>query len=168
MRRILLMWLPLSVVVSCAKEPKQTGVASGVAAPLPATTAAPSSLPVASTARLSEASFVGKSLAACMDWEGTQAAIDALKAKHASDDASAPLAQSCDSLGQPALTTCKRTLGTGDDALTLYERYYDGAHSDKYMADCVKSGGVWSRNNSAEADETRNNQELDKLQGKKP
>ncbi len=162
-----MMWLFLSVV-SCAKDPKQTAAPSGVPAPLPPPTAAPSSVPVASIARLSEASFVGKSLAVCMDWEGTQPAIDALKAKHTSDDASAPLAQSCDSLGQPALSTCKRTLGTGDRALTLSERYYDAAHSDRYMADCVKSGGVWSRNNSAEADETRNNQELDKLQGKKP
>lgn len=69
------------------------------------------------------------------------------------------LKQPCSSLGQQALTTCTEET----DKLITATHYYQASHSDKYMAECVKKGGTWSRNSTPEADLQRAQQQLEKL-----
>lgn len=70
------------------------------------------------------------------------------------------LKQPCDSLGLQALATCTAEA----EHLTTASHYYQDSHSDKYMADCVKKGGTWSRNASPEAELQRAQQKLEKLE----
>jgi hypothetical protein len=146
-------------LVGCAKDPGKS-VAPAPAASAAALQGGPSATAPPATATVSVGIFYGKELLACTDWGGPPEKIEAFRAKLAGEDGGTVLSQSCDSLGQAALATCKHPSSA--------EHYYKGDHSDRYMADCVKSGGVWSRNSSDEAEIARTQQELDKLKGKMP
>ena len=65
------------------------------------------------------------------------------------------LKQDCSSLGRTALTTCATK--------TSVTRYYLDKYSDKYMKDCIKSGGEWSTNQDPEAELERAKQRLNSL-----
>jgi hypothetical protein len=91
-------------------------------------------------------------LATCIDMEVTQEKLD----QFSKNTAGTKLKQTCSSLGRAALTACDR----GDSVW----HYYDLDHSDKYMAECVKSGGQWTTNKSAEAELERAQQSLKKMQ----
>jgi hypothetical protein len=98
--------------------------------------------------------FVESKLAMCTSYDGPSESL----AKLAKEDGATNLKQSCDSLGQPALTTCARRFPNGTSATM---RYYLVTHSDKYMAECVENGGQWGKNKSPEAEIARAQQELD-------
>ena len=155
MKLINLAPLLVMLVGACSRSHSPT-IQPGVATV--GSSAAPQALPTVppTSATVSVAGFVGKELAVCIDYEDTPERIAQFK----ETDAGTVLAQTCESLGQAALTTCTKK--------GRAMHYYNADHSDRYMADCVKSGGVWSRDSSPEAELSRNKQELEKLQGKKP
>lgn len=138
-------WRPLSpallLVIACKVSPSPpTGAATAsprVVPPAPSQALAP---PPQGT--LSTAVFVDSKLGACIDYTGPQDALAIL-----AGGAGTVLRQSCDSLGQTALTTCKQTM----KGVTQLVHYYDLKHSDKYTAKCVQDGGEWTKNSSAEA-----------------
>jgi hypothetical protein len=144
----------LVALSGCARAPKQETDSKPTAAAAVSAPVAVAAAAAPARASVSVAGFDGKALLLCTDFEGPAEKIEKIRA---GTDAGTVLGQSCESLGQPALTTCK----TGGMAI----HYYRDSHSDKYMADCVKSSGVWSRNVSPEAELARSKQELEKLQG---
>jgi len=151
----------LVVIGTCAcnrREEPQGTLAPPSAEPAPPASSASASGATKAMAQISFAAFVDdRILLQCTDWVGPEVAITRIAEKM--QDVT-KLKQSCDSLGQPAMASCLEDKGK----LKLTTHYYQDSHSDRYMADCVKKGGTWSRNASPEADLQRAQQKLEKLE----
>jgi hypothetical protein len=144
-----------ALALGCSRVDASDSLASAGPAPKTAPVASPppaSSVSAEGKVRASFAVFVDSTLATCIDMEVTQEKLD----QFSKNTAGTKLKQTCSSLGRAALTACDR----GDSVW----HYYDLDHSDKYMAECVKSGGQWTTNKSAEAELERAQQSLKKMQ----
>lgn len=148
-REVLFVALGGVALLACKQAPSPTERQASPSAPtLPATAAAPTTPPPAQQITLSYALFKDGEVLTCTDATATEAKLAAFPMP----EGLTKLKQSCDSLGRTALTTCVQG--------SIVTKYYAVKYSDKYMAGCVKSGGLWTTNKSPEAQMARAEQEL--------